>query len=250
MNGIKCIRERCNVSMSELADRIGVTRQTISLWEKGTRKPSLTKRIALCEFFGLPERFFGEINEKDIDEIDSMRIYRHKTATSEFYTFAPFGEEEPMPYLTLKYLNGWNDARYTETMQQFKKLLESIEESVHVEDEEALLQERIAKTARICRHIEKYIEILSLIEKTKTERGTYLKVPMRYEIWSILDSMMLAFGLYTEEEICQKYPGEFESEYVGVDKDYLHDLAMLMRDHWEKKVAFFTECRYGKNMRS
>ncbi len=139
MNGIKCIRERCNVSMSELADRIGVTRQTISLWEKGTRKPSLAKRIALCEFFGLPEHFFGEINEKDLDEIDSMQIYRHKTETSEFYTFAPISDEEPMPYLTLKYLNGWNDARYTETMQQFKKLLERIEESVHVDNDEALL---------------------------------------------------------------------------------------------------------------
>ncbi len=246
MNGIKCIRERCNVSMSELADRIGVTRQTISLWEKGTRKPSPARRKALRQFFGLPEYYFGEIVEKDLEVIDSMKIYRHKTETSEFYTFAPFGDEEPEPYLTLQFLKGWNDAKYAETVQRFKKLISSIEESAYEDNEEALLADRISKMARACTNLEKYMEVLSLIEKTKAERGTYLKVPMRVEIWSILDAMMLGLGLYSAEEIYQKYPYEFESEFVHVDKDYLQELAGHIREHWNKKVDFFTECRYGR----
>lgn len=246
MNGIKCIRERCNLSMSELADRIGVTRQTISLWEKGVRTPSPARKAALCKFFGLPEHFLGEIHEKDLEVVDSMKIYRHKTETSEFYTFAPFRDEEPEPYLTLKNLKGWNDARYAETVQRFKKLMDIIEESAHEDNDEALLADRISKMARVCTSLEKYMEVLSLIEKTKAERGTYLKVPMRFEIWSVLDSMMLGLGLYTAEEIYQKFPYEFESEFVHVDKDYMQELADRIREHWNKKVHFFTECRYGR----
>lgn len=246
MNGIKCIRERCNLSMSELADRIGVTRQTIALWEKGVRNPSPARKIALSKFLGLPEHFFGEIHDKDLEVIDSMKIYRHKTETSEFYTFAPFGDEKPEPYLTLQHLKGWNDARYTETLQRFKKLIDGIEESAHVDNDEALLSERIAKMSIVCTHIEKCMEIFSLIEKTKTQHGTYLKVPMRFEIWGVLDAMLLGLGLYTAEEIYQKYPYEFESEYVHVDKDYLQELSGIIREHWNKKVDFFTECRYGR----
>ena len=246
MNGIKCIRERCNLSMSELADRIGVTRQTIALWEKGVRNPSPARKIALRKFLGLPEHFFGEIHDKDLEVIDSMKIYRHKTETSEFYTFAPFGDEKPEPYLTLQHLKGWNDARYTETLQRFKKLIDGIEESAHVDNDEALLSERIAKMSIVCTHIEKCMEIFSLIEKTKTQHGTYLKVPMRFEIWGVLDAMLLGLGLYTAEEIYQKYPYEFESEYVHVDKDYLQELSGIIREHWNKKVDFFTECRYGR----
>ena len=246
MNGIKCIRERCNLSMSELADRIGVTRQTISLWEKGVRNPSPARQTALSKFFGLPGHFFGEIHEKDLEVVDSMKIYRHKTETSEFYTFSPFGDEEPEPYLTLQHLNGWNDARYAETVHRFNKLIDRIEQSAHLDNDEALLADRINKMAIACTNLEKCMEVLSLIEKTKAERGIYLKVPMRFEIWSVLDAMMLGLGLYTTEEIYQKYPYEFESENVLVDKDYLQELAGHIREHWNKKVDFFTECRYGR----
>ncbi len=244
MNGIKCIRERCNISMSELADRIGVTRQTISLWEKGTRRPSLATRNRLCEFFGLPARFFSEITEQDLGEIDEMKIYRHKTETSEFFTFRPLGNEQPEPYLALKHLHKWNDAKYAGTMKRCRKVLDDIESSFHFDnDADSTLEARIAKASISCTHIEKFMEVLSVIDKTKAERGTYLGVPIRFEIWAVIDAMMIAFGLYTEEELYQKYPYDFLSEHVNVDKDYLHTLAEQIKAHWDTKVEFFTACK-------
>ena len=44
MNGIKYIREKSNISKSELAGRMGVTRQSVTLWESGKRKPG-TKHL-------------------------------------------------------------------------------------------------------------------------------------------------------------------------------------------------------------
>ena len=37
MNGLKYIRTRCNLSLSELADMIGVSRQALSSWENGKK---------------------------------------------------------------------------------------------------------------------------------------------------------------------------------------------------------------------
>lgn len=38
MNGLKYIRTRCNLSLSELADMIGVSRQALSSWENGKKR--------------------------------------------------------------------------------------------------------------------------------------------------------------------------------------------------------------------
>ena len=46
-------REGCSVTLDALAEKIGVTRQTISKWEKGEGSgPTVWDLIRLCEFFG------------------------------------------------------------------------------------------------------------------------------------------------------------------------------------------------------
>ena len=60
MNGLKYIRTRCNLSLSELADMIGVSRQALSSWENG-RKDIPEQRVEqLAEFFGVNREFLGE----------------------------------------------------------------------------------------------------------------------------------------------------------------------------------------------
>ena len=57
MNGIgEIIREERihkNLTQSQLAERIGVTQDSISLWEKGKRIPDTQYIIALCKVFGI-----------------------------------------------------------------------------------------------------------------------------------------------------------------------------------------------------
>lgn len=38
MNGLKYIRTRCNLSLNELADILGVSRQALSMWETEKRR--------------------------------------------------------------------------------------------------------------------------------------------------------------------------------------------------------------------
>ena len=59
---IKNHRVRCNMTQEFLADRLGVSRQAVSKWEKGRSDPSTTNLIALAKIFDLtPEEMLKEI---------------------------------------------------------------------------------------------------------------------------------------------------------------------------------------------
>ena len=55
MNGIQFIREKSNISRNALAERMGVTRQTVTLWERGVRKPDKTHLRWLSDFYGIED---------------------------------------------------------------------------------------------------------------------------------------------------------------------------------------------------
>lgn len=48
---LMCLRRGAGLSQEQLADRLGVTRQSVSKWESGTAMPELSKLIALSELF-------------------------------------------------------------------------------------------------------------------------------------------------------------------------------------------------------
>lgn len=47
------LRKREGMSQEQLADRLGVTRQSVSKWESGTAVPELVKLISLSDVFGV-----------------------------------------------------------------------------------------------------------------------------------------------------------------------------------------------------
>lgn len=47
------LRRKAGLSQEQLADRLGVTRQSVSKWEGGTAMPELVKLISLSELFGV-----------------------------------------------------------------------------------------------------------------------------------------------------------------------------------------------------
>ena len=47
------LRKEKNISQEELADILGVSRQTISKWELDQTTPDFDKLVPLCEYFGI-----------------------------------------------------------------------------------------------------------------------------------------------------------------------------------------------------
>ena len=59
------LRAEKNISQEQLADKIGVSRQSISAWESGKSSPELEKLIALSELFEISlDELTGEISTK------------------------------------------------------------------------------------------------------------------------------------------------------------------------------------------
>jgi putative transcriptional regulator len=78
---IKELREEYNLSQQELADKIGVSRQTIYYLEKGSYNPSLTISFKIAEVFDdktLKEIFYQEpiirdiLKSKTLEELDKI----------------------------------------------------------------------------------------------------------------------------------------------------------------------------------
>jgi putative transcriptional regulator len=78
---IKELREEYNLSQQELADKIGVSRQTIYYLEKGSYNPSLTISFKIAEVFDdktLKEIFYQEpiikdiLKNKTLEELDRI----------------------------------------------------------------------------------------------------------------------------------------------------------------------------------
>ena len=63
---LKLARVTLDLSQEELAKRVGVTRQTINMIEKGNYNPSINLCIAICKALNktLDEIFWEEDNEK------------------------------------------------------------------------------------------------------------------------------------------------------------------------------------------
>ena len=89
MNGLKYIRTRCNLSLSELADMIGVSRQALSSWENG-RKDIPEQRVEqLAEFFGVNREFLGEISDEMKNELIDKAMFRYDENGKEYYRLRP-----------------------------------------------------------------------------------------------------------------------------------------------------------------
>ena len=103
------LRRKSGMSQEQLADRLGVTRQSVSKWEGGTAMPELVKLISLSELFGVSVDYLvkdwmeepdnpcggsGEISskqadrlEKKVDELTNYvkgRVYRYDSKTRIF----------------------------------------------------------------------------------------------------------------------------------------------------------------------
>lgn len=52
-NNLKALRLERGLGQVELAQKLGVSKGIISLWENGLREPNMSSLIALARFFGV-----------------------------------------------------------------------------------------------------------------------------------------------------------------------------------------------------
>ena len=77
---LKKVRQARGMTQKQVAEYIGVSKQTITAYETGTREPDLTKLIALAEAIGTtPDVLLGRekapaLNEQELSEQDQQIV--------------------------------------------------------------------------------------------------------------------------------------------------------------------------------
>lgn len=78
-DNLKKIRKEQNLSQEQIAERLGVSRQSVSKWESGQAYPEMDKMIQLCQMFNLN---IDELLNQDIKELNSNK--QAKTSLNKF----------------------------------------------------------------------------------------------------------------------------------------------------------------------
>lgn len=107
MDNLKTLRLQDGLTQGELAERIGVGKSTISMWEKGDRTPSLEMLETLADFFNVslselwgdekkPAAMDGSgLSEEEMEIIDLLRAAPPEARMKlvEFLKSAGFGRD-------------------------------------------------------------------------------------------------------------------------------------------------------------
>lgn len=66
LNNVKIARVKKDLTQQELAEKVGITRQTVSLIEKGKYNPSLKLCLAICDIVNqsLDELFWIDMEDR------------------------------------------------------------------------------------------------------------------------------------------------------------------------------------------
>lgn len=90
-DNLKRIRKENNLSQEQLADKLGVSRQSVSKWESGQAYPEMDKVLQLCQLFSLN---IDELLNQNIKDVNNK-----KQAKNTFNKFL----ESALDYLTRVY---------------------------------------------------------------------------------------------------------------------------------------------------
>ncbi len=83
-DNIKRIRKDNNLSQEQLAEKLGVSRQSVSKWESGTSYPEMDKVLQICQLFNLNINELINENIKEIAEVKEADTRTNKYITSFF----------------------------------------------------------------------------------------------------------------------------------------------------------------------
>ena len=71
---LKLLRTSNKLSQVELADKLGVKKQTISNWENDNILPSVEMLIKICKFFNVSSDYMLGIDNKTYIEISGLSV--------------------------------------------------------------------------------------------------------------------------------------------------------------------------------
>lgn len=229
MNGLRYIRTRCNLSLNDLADLLGVTRQALSAWENGRKAIPQRRQEQLATFFGIDKAYFGEISEKEKKYLLEKAMFRYNDNGKESYRYKP-KDDEVIYFAEDTELS--LDEKYLLAQKQKKETIEKIEDIIKWKNHAGDIQSQITAIHRGCTVYNMVTELMETMRNQKV----ILKIPFFFEIDNILKAMLLAYGLMEEKQLSS--PDE-AAHISGEDTNWILQLSEQIREHWDASQNFY-----------
>lgn len=147
MNGLKYIRTQCNFSLSELAERLNVSRQIISAWENNKKEIPEARKKQLADFFGIDKCFFDDITEEQKNVLLGKAMFRYMESGVETYRYKPNLEMETQMAYFIPEREKSLDEEFVELQRKQKQLLERINRIISG-SEQASLRDQMSYIVR------------------------------------------------------------------------------------------------------
>lgn len=235
MNGLKYIRTRCNLSLSELADMVGVSRQALSSWENGRKDIPEQRLEQLAEFFGVNRKFLGEISDEMKNTLINKAMFRYDENGKEYYRFKSQKGVTSLDQTRVSFFfdNSQKslDEEYILAKHKKQEMLEVIKNIIEWTENAGSISAQIVCINRGC-YV--YGMINEMMEEMK-KKDVHLKMPFFYELVDVWKAMLVAYGIMDKEEI-----SDFDRRnvYCGEDGEWILELSEQIKAHWDAEYAY------------
>lgn len=219
MNGLRYIRTQCNFSLSELADRLDVSRQIISAWENGKKEIPEARKVQLAEFFGIDKSFFENITEEQKKVLLGKAMFRYVESGVETYRYKPNVQAKSQTAYFIPEREMSLDEEFMELQRVQKQLLERINHIISG-PEQASLRDQMSYIVRGTEVFGKIADAMAAC----FSKEPLLKMPYFSGIMEVLQALNIAIS------------GTDNKEMQGVDTAKVEELVSAMRRIFELKV--------------
>ena len=239
MNGLKFIRTRCNISLSELASVLSVSRQQISTWENGVKPISQNRLSQLSKYFGVDEKYFLNISEEDKEYIVSKALYRRQDNEKEVYCFIKQGEmKDDFKYRSFSYPNFEEslDEQMIHAKKKKKETMEGILEAMGYFGKPDKIVEDVSAIDRGCKVYDALTKYLRQMPNEKP--GTTI---LYYNMArNVLFSLLIANGLMSKEELQKEFEHNIGSKLYD-DIEWIYEQADIFKNRYDYKLRLVEE---------
>lgn len=241
MNGLKFIRTRCNLSLSELASALGVSRQQISAWENNVKPISEYRLNQLAKYFGVDNKYFFEISKEDKEFLISKGLYRRQDTDKECYCFTEQGDiNEDLKFRSFSYPDFKEslDEQMIIAKKRKKVTMEGIENVMGYFGKPDKITEEIAAINRGCTV---YNALTTYMNKMPDEELA-MRMPYYNMARNILYALLIANGLMNQEELEKELEYE-KGIFLCYDIQWINEQAEQFKAKYDEKRKLEEEMR-------
>lgn len=226
MNGLKFYYKQCNFSLSGLADYLGVSRQIINMWENEKKEIPYRRKQQLSQFFGVDERFFGEITDEEKQILLDKAMFSYKSGIENTYRYIPEDKNERQMVYFIKERQFTIEEELSLNAKNNKELIERIKKNMSCPSNGSFRDE-LAAGYRACYVFTNFVDAYEYC---------FAKEPIeKMPCWQVMALVSEAVrSAFTGKQREDKFDGEYRKDE---DVEFVNEISEIIMRKIESELT-------------